>query len=193
MPKIVLVSGSIRRESANTAVIATIRRLIEQRDEQYEITELSLRDFPFFDEDLESAGGTPELLAAHAEVASADALIISSPAYNGYPSGVLKNALDWLSRPAGADRSPLEGLPAAVVSASPGQAGGENVQPHVRQILTNCGAKVIDSEQVAVGNALELRTPEGVITEPAVVSALAGLVDAVTGHIGAAVPQEAAA
>ncbi|MCL6733099.1 NADPH-dependent FMN reductase [Streptomyces neyagawaensis] len=192
MPKIVLASGSIRRESANAAVISTVRRLLEQRDESYEVTELSLRHFPLFDEDLESDGGTPELLAAKAQVASADVLIISSPAYNGYPSGVLKNALDWLSRPGDADRAPLEGLPTVVVSASPGPAGGENVQPHVRQILGNCGATLIDCDQVAVGNAIELRTPEGVITEPSVVKALDGLVDAVAGHLSAT-PQEAAA
>jgi chromate reductase len=188
MPKIVLMSGSIRRESADSAVIATIRRIIQDRDDRIEVSVVSPRDFPLFDEDVERAGHPAALRAARETVAGADALIVSTPAYNGYPSGVLKNALDWLSRPGGA--SPLTGRAVAVVSASPGRAGGANAVPHLRQILANCGAEVLAHEPVSVGDAVALRTAEGVYGDPDVLARLSGLVDAVLDRVAgpAAVP-----
>jgi chromate reductase len=94
---------------------------------------------------------------------------------------VLKNALDWLSRPAG--DSPLTGRRTALISASPGRSGGENSQAHLRQILLNCGAVVIEHDQVAVGNAVALRTDDGHIEEPVVVKELTKLVQTVLADI----------
>ncbi|MFF4604394.1 NADPH-dependent FMN reductase [Streptomyces sp. NPDC001339] len=183
MATIALLSGSLRAESSNSAVVATLRKLIEEGAGGHEATVVPLRDFPPFDEDVEHAGLPAALEAARARVSGADALIVCSPAYNGYPSGVLKNALDWLSRPGG--DSPLTGLPTAVLSASPGQAGGANVQPHVRQILANSGAAAVECDEVAVGNAISLRTPDGLIEDPAVLSRLAKLVDTVLAAVAA--------
>ncbi|WP_329177642.1 NAD(P)H-dependent oxidoreductase [Streptomyces decoyicus] len=183
MARIALISGSLRAESSNSAVVATIGKIIEGRAGGHEATVVPMRDFPPFDEDVERAGHPAPLEAARGQVAGADALIVCSPAYNGYPSGVLKNALDWLSRPGGG--SPLTNLPTAVLSASPGQAGGANVQPHVRRILANCGAAAVECDEVAVGDAISLRTSEGLIEDPAVVSELEKLVDAVLAAVAA--------
>lgn len=183
MARIALLSGSLRAESSNSAVVATIGKIIEGRAGGHEVAVVPVGDFPLFDEDVERAGHRAPLEAARGQVWGADALIVCSPAYNGYPSGVLKNALDWLSRPGG--RSPLTGLPTAVLSASPGRAGGANVQVHVRQILANCGALAVECDEVAVGDAISLRTAEGLIEEPAVVCELEKLVDAVLAAVAA--------
>ncbi|WP_340560985.1 NADPH-dependent FMN reductase [Streptomyces sp. GSL17-111] len=183
MPKIALLSGSLRRESSNTAVIATMRRILEQQ-EGCEAVDIALRSFPPFDEDVERSGGTQELRAVSALVAGSDALVISSPAYNGYPPGMLKNALDWLSRPPGG--GVIKGMPVGIASASPGRAGGANVQPRLAEILTNSGASVVEcATPVAVGNAVALRTPEGIITDAAVLADLERLVADVLAAVGA--------
>ncbi|MER0446903.1 NAD(P)H-dependent oxidoreductase [Streptomyces sp. Edi4] len=176
MARIALMSGSLRAESANSAVIATARHIIEGRAEGHRTSVVSPRDFPWFDEDVERTGAAEPLSAARERIATADALIISSPAYNGYPSGVLKNALDWLSRPTGGGA--LSGLPVAIASASPGRAGGANVQPHLRSILINCGAVVVECDEVAIGDAVRLRTAGGLIVEPGAVKTLERLTEA---------------
>ncbi|GAA2430234.1 NADPH-dependent FMN reductase [Streptomyces macrosporus] len=190
MAKIALLSGSLRRESANSAVLSTVQRLVTSRTGGHEVIRLRLRTFPLFNEDLARVGGTAALRSLLARFSTADALIVSSPAYNGYPPGVLKNALDWLSV-GGAD-SPLSGLPAAVVSASPGPAGGANVLPHLRRILANSGASVIEHTDVAIGDAVRLRTPEGLIAAPDVVDRLDRLVDTVLAAVSRANRREQA-
>ncbi|GAB3948992.1 NADPH-dependent FMN reductase [Streptomyces sparsus] len=176
MTKIALMSGSLRRKSVNSAAIATVQRLIERRGLGQGTFVVPLSAFPLFDEDMGGKGRPSPLLSVMDELRAADALIISSPAYNGYPPGILKNALDWLSwgEPGGV----LTELPVAVLSASPGREGGANVQPHLCQILANCGATVIPHEPVALGNATRLRTADGHFTDPGAVARLEGLVEA---------------
>ncbi|MEN8650852.1 NAD(P)H-dependent oxidoreductase [Streptomyces sp. 21So2-11] len=175
MARIALMSGSLRRESVNSSAVATVQRIIERRG-GHTTFRVPLRNFPLFDEDTERVGGMSRLWSTLEQFSTADALFISSPSYNGYPPGVLKNALDWLSL--GGGNSPLTGIPAAIASASPGRAGGANVQPHLRLILANCGARVIEHEEVAIGNAPRLRGPDGLFVEPGVVGHLERLVDA---------------
>ncbi|WP_434596769.1 NADPH-dependent FMN reductase [Streptomyces sp. A5-4] len=175
MARIAVMSGSLRRESVNSSAVLTVQRIIERRG-GHTTFRVPLRDFPLFDEDTERVGGMSRLLSALERFSTADALFISSPSYNGYPPGVLKNALDWLSL--GGENSPLAGVPASVASASPGRAGGANVQPHLRRILANCGARPIEHEEVAIGDATRLRGDDGLFIEPGVVGRLERLVDA---------------
>ncbi|MCH0540286.1 NAD(P)H-dependent oxidoreductase [Streptomyces sp. MUM 203J] len=176
MAKIALLSGSLRRESVNSAALATVRRVVERHRGGHAAFVVPLQSFPLFNEDTPAPRESGALRRALDDCAAADALIISSPAYNGYPPGVLKNALDWLSW--GGRRAPLAGLPAAVLSASPGPQGGANVLPHLRRILLNSGAAPIDHDGVAIGDAVRLRTPEGLFTDPGVVARVEDLVDA---------------
>ncbi len=90
--------------------------------------------------------------------------------------GVLKNALDWLSRPNG--ESVLSGRTVALTSASPGARGAVDAQTALARVLTKCGARVVDHEPVAVGRAGQLLSPEGDFTDPGTVAALGGLIDA---------------
>jgi chromate reductase len=176
--KIVLISGSVRRDSLNASVLATVRRLLAERPDgdAYEIGTLSVGLLPHFDWDVEQEDGSPAVRAAKQLVGDADALFISTPAYNGEMPGVLKNALDWLSRPNGT--SALTGRTVALTSASPGARGALDAQAALARVLTRCGAHVVDHTPVAIGRAGQLRTPDGDFTDPEVVTALAGLIDA---------------
>ncbi|WP_406444042.1 NAD(P)H-dependent oxidoreductase [Streptomyces sp. NBC_01613] len=178
MTKIVLISGSVRRDSLNASVLATVRRLLNERPDAgaYEIETLSVGLLPHFDWDVEQEDGSLAVRAAKKLVGDADALFISTPSYNGEMPGVLKNALDWLSRPGG--NSALTGQTVALASASPGARGAVDAQAALAGVLERCGARVVAHDPVAVRRAGQLRTAEGDFTDPEVVAALSGLIDA---------------
>ncbi|MGE5281167.1 MAG: NADPH-dependent FMN reductase [Chloroflexota bacterium] len=142
------ISGSLRRGSFNTALL---RAAAERLPAGAELVEYDgLRDVPPYDEDVEGAG-TPAAVAALREaVREADAVLIATPEYNSSIPGQLKNALDWVSRPAG--RSALNGKPAAVLGASTGMFGAVWAQAELRKALAAMGGRVIDAE-LGVGHA----------------------------------------
>ncbi|MEV4441286.1 NAD(P)H-dependent oxidoreductase [Streptomyces sp. NPDC049577] len=176
MIKLVLISGSLRRGSLNSAALRAVRRIIEDMPVDVEVVSLPIGRIPFYDGDVEEAGMTAAVEAARALVADADALVISTPSYNGAVSGVLKNALDWLSRPYGA--SPLTDKAVAVLSASPGGRGAVDAQPALLTVLRTCGAFVVEHPPVAIGQADQRLDRHGEMTDPEILDALRGLVGA---------------
>lgn len=175
--RIVLMSGSLRRGSVNSTAVATIGRLLARRSAQVHTPLLDLRTLPYYDQDLDAADGPAPVARARRLLGSADALVISTPSYNGGAPGVLKNALDWLSRPWG--DSALTGLPTALMSASPGPRGAADAQPGLRVNLERSGAVLIDHRPLALGDAEALpRTDQG-FTDPSVLALLEELADAV--------------
>jgi chromate reductase len=171
--KIVLVSGSARRESVNCAVLATVEGILADLPGAHEAAWLDITALPHYDWLLEQADASAGVRAAKELVSGADALFFSTPSYNGEMPGALKNALDWLSRPGGA--SPLKDKPAAVASASPGARGAVDAQPGLTGVLTRCGARVVEHGPVAVGGAGSLPREDGRYTDPEVVAQLTGL------------------
>jgi len=145
------ISGSLRHGSLNSALL---RAAAERLPAGVELVEFDrLREVPPYDEDVEAAG-TPEAVEALREaVRSADAILIATPEYNSSIPGQLKNALDWVSRPAG--KSALNGKPSAVVGASTGMFGAVWAQAELRKVLGAMGGRVIEAE-LAVGHAKEL-------------------------------------
>jgi chromate reductase len=142
------ISGSLRRDSYNTRLLAAAADVLPDDAELTVWT--GLRDVPPFDED-EEAGPTPAAVAELREaLAAADALLISTPEYNGSVPGQLKNALDWASRPHATN--PLRNLPVAAVGASTGGFGAVWAQADLRRILARIGARVVDAE-LAAGHA----------------------------------------
>ena len=129
------------------------------------VTVLEFKDYtlPLFDQDLEQAEGPPEAAVRLKEQFLAhDGLLISSPEYNSSISPLLKNAIDWVSRPA-EDESPLaayQGKVAALMAASPGALGGLRGLVHLRSILSNIGVLVLPN-QVAVPRAFEAFGEDG--------------------------------
>ncbi len=107
--------------------------------------------FPLYDGDLEVAEGIPPVVQVLADqIATADAIIIVGPEYNKAMSGVLKNALDWISRTKGA---PWRDKPVAILSAAAGRAGGERTQMTLRHAMTPFRPHLLTGPEMFVGGA----------------------------------------
>ncbi len=115
---LICISGSLRQDACNRRLLREAARLFGEA----RVIEADIR-FPLFDEDLQNADGIPEAVQRLADqIAAADAVLISTPEYNKNLSGVLKNALDWVSRVKG---NPWKDKPIALMAAADGRAGGE--------------------------------------------------------------------
>jgi chromate reductase len=135
--RILIISGSARRESLNTR-LAEVAAAARPADAVTLVNDLDR--LPFYNGDVEAAGVPTPVLELREAVAGADALVIATPEYNGTVPGMLGNAVDWLSRPAG--ESVLQGKPVVVLSASPSRYGGIRAAEHLRTVLGNVGAAV---------------------------------------------------
>ncbi len=136
------ISGSLRRDSLNSALLRAAGERLPAGAELVEYERL--REIPPYDADLE-AGSAPEVVVALREaVRGSDAVLLATPEYNHSLPGQLKNALDWISRPAGA--SALNGKPAAVVGASTGMFGAVWAQAEARKVLGALGGRVVETE-----------------------------------------------
>jgi chromate reductase, NAD(P)H dehydrogenase (quinone) len=184
MSSLLFVSGSLRRSSVNTAFASAARHIAETHASVDHTAWLELGDLPFYNGDVESVGTPPSVAAARGLVRAADAVLICTPAYNGSPPGVLKNALDWLSRPAGS--SALDGTVVATMSASPGRGGALDAQLRLREVLRRCGCTLVEVEPlVAIGGALDRCSPAGGLTDAV---ALTQITDLVTATLSAVRP-----
>ena len=145
------ISGSLRRDSYNTALL---RAAAERLPAGAELVEYEgLAAIPPYDADSE-AEGTPAAVEELRElVRGADAVLVATPEYNHSLPGQLKNALDWISRPAG--QSALNGKPAAAIGASKSMFGGVWAQAELRKVLGAMGGRVIEAE-LPVAHAHEL-------------------------------------
>lgn len=168
-PKILAFAGSTRADSYNKK----LARIAADgaREAGAEVTLIDLRDYPLplFDEDLERDQGPPDpALALKRLFFEHSGLLISSPEYNSSISAVLKNAIDWVSRPLPGERAfaPFAGKVAALVSASPGSLGGLRGLVHLRSILGNLKIIVLP-EQVAVPGADRAFDPAGQLIDQA--------------------------
>ena len=140
VPRVLGIAGSLRMESYN-------RRLLEAATEALPDVDWTIgriRAVPPFDADIEARGIPPAVERLKDQIAEADAIVIATPEYNHSVPGVLKNAIDWASRPP--DRSPLVGKPVVLLSASPGRGGGRRALDHLRQILESTDAEVLPNE-----------------------------------------------
>lgn len=144
MKKIVGISGSLRRGSANTAILRT---LAEQPPAGVQIEVLDIAAVPLFNEDLE--GNLPRsVVDLRAAVETADGVIFASPEYNHGTSGVLKNLIDWLSRPSG--KSVLLHKKTLLLSASPAFTGGVRSQAQLSYSLQGIGAIALDYPEIVI-------------------------------------------
>lgn len=145
----VTLLGSLRKGSLNGIVARTLPELAP---EGVTITPLgSIADFPHYDQDVQDQGFPAPVLAMAEQIRAADGLIIVTPEYNYSVPGVLKNALDWLSR---VTPQPLAGKPVALQTLSPGAIGGARAQYHLRQILVFQDAFVLNKPEVMIGQAM---------------------------------------
>jgi chromate reductase, NAD(P)H dehydrogenase (quinone) len=167
------ISGSLRRNSYNTALLRAAARALPGGVELARFG--ALADIPPFDEDLEREPGPGAVRRLREAIASADALLIATPEYNASIPGQLKNALDWASRPFVANA--LRGKPVAVIGASTGPFGAVWAQAELRKVLRTIGARVVERE-LAIGAAQEAFDPAGRLLDRSDFEALGEIVHA---------------
>ncbi len=165
--KILALAGSTRKESFNKKLVQTSAAIAIELGA--EVTVIDLRDYPLplFSGDLEELKGPPEnAIRLYELFKSHDAILIASPEYNSSISGLLKNTIDWVSRPRDSEPplAAFSGKVAGLLSASPGQLGGLRGLVHLRSILGSMGMLVIP-EQVAVGAAHEAFAEDGTLVD----------------------------
>jgi chromate reductase len=157
--RILGISGSLRRDSHNTRLLRASAGLLPDGVELEVFDQLAA--IPPFSEDDEHE--TPPAVAAlKAAIAGADAVLIATPEYNASIPGVLKNALDWVSRPIA--ETPLAGKPAAVIGASTSLFGAVWAQAETRKVLGTIGARVVDRE-LPIAHAEEALAADGLPLE----------------------------
>jgi len=172
------IAGSLRRESYNRALLRAAARLAPPGVALSTFERLG--EIPPYDDDVRLASGLPGPVAdLWRRVAEADAVLIACPEYNYGPSGVLKNAIDWISRPP-AD-TPLRHKPVAMMGASTGNFGTARAQLSLRNTLAYLDAYVLARPEVAVFRAAERFDAAGELVDEAgrelVAQLVAGLVD----------------
>jgi chromate reductase len=139
--RILGISGSLRRDSHNTRLLRGLANLLPEGIELEVFDQLGA--IPPYNED-EEHETPPAVAALNAAIAGADAVLVATPEYNASIPGVLKNALDWVSRPI--QSTPLRGKPAAVIGASTSLFGAVWAQAETRKVLSTIGARVVDRE-----------------------------------------------
>lgn len=148
--RVLAISGSLRRDSHNTALLRAAAALAPAGVE-LELWD-GLKTIPPYDEDDDRDLAPASVTALRSAVAGADAVLFATPEYNHSVPGALKNALDWVSRPHATN--PLRNKPVAVVGASTGIFGAVWAQAELRKVLGAIGARVLDRE-LAVGRAAQ--------------------------------------
>ncbi|WP_292289051.1 NAD(P)H-dependent oxidoreductase [Marivita sp.] len=155
--KLLGLCGSLRSASTNRLLMREAARRFGPSD----FVEADLR-VPLYDGDLENDSGIPEAVQTLSDqIAEADAVIVATPEYNKGISGVLKNALDWVSRTSGA---PWAGKPVALMSATAGRAGGERTQNMARLCLTPFRPHIVPGPEVLVGATFQQWDEDGRLT-----------------------------
>jgi chromate reductase len=158
--KIATIAGSLRQASTNQGLI---RACIDIAPEGVDFEALSIGDMPHYDGDV-AAGGEPESVAAFkAGIARADALLIATPEYNYSIPGVLKNAIDWASRPA--YQSVFAGKKTAMLGAAYSVVGTARAQSHLKHVLLGMATPVFAYPEVLVGSAKTKFDAEGNLTD----------------------------
>jgi NAD(P)H-dependent FMN reductase len=178
-PKILVLAGSTRTGSLNRKLAHLVAGAL--RNTGMPVTLADMRDYPMplYDGDTEAAQGVPGNVLRFKElVRGHDALVIASPEHNGSFSALLKNTIDWISRPSPGE-PPLavfRGKQAALLSASPSPGAGKRGLRHLRELLEMIGMKAVPA-QVAVARATEAFDASGELVRPEDQAAVRQLVE----------------
>lgn len=158
--KVLGFAGSLRKDSYNRAALQAAQELLPT-GMTLEIFDLA--PIPLFNEDVEREGFPAAVVEFKERIATADALLIATPEYNYSIPGVLKNALDWASRPPG--QSPLMGKPLAFMGASTGYFGSSRAQYHLRQVCVVLNMHPVNSPEVFISGAASKFDESGRLTD----------------------------
>jgi chromate reductase len=176
--RVLAIPGSLRSDSHNRKLLLAAAELFPGEVE-VEIWD-GLKDVPPYDEDDDGADAPAAVERLRSAIAGADALLFATPEYNHSIPGVLKNAIDWASRPAGA--SVFMNKPAAVVGASTGAFGAVWAQAELRKVLASPGARVVEGE-LALGHAHERFDSSGALRDANLREELQEVVDTLVASV----------
>ncbi|MDB5751595.1 MAG: NADPH-dependent reductase family protein [Ramlibacter sp.] len=157
--KILGICGSLRQASYNGMALRAARKLAPAGIE-VEIADIA--GIPMYNDDVRTAGEPAAVARLKAQVRAADAVLLVSPEYNFSVPGVLKNTLDWMSRP---PEPPFDGKPVAIMGASGGPLGTARGQYHLRQVLVYMNTFTVNKPEVFIGNAQTKFNAEGELTD----------------------------
>jgi chromate reductase, NAD(P)H dehydrogenase (quinone) len=163
MTVIVGLSGSLRRGSLNTALLAAATRLMPAGAV---LDVATIHGIPLYDGDLEAEQGIPAAVTALKDrIAAAQGLLLVTPEYNNAMPGVFKNAIDWLSRPASDIARVFGGKPVGLIGASPGGFGTILAQDAWLPVLRTLGAQLYTGGRLMVSRAHTLLGPDGALAD----------------------------
>ena len=153
------VAGSLRQKSYNRAAL---RAAIELAPADMTIETFDLAPIQPYNEDVKQQGFPPPVQELREKIRAADALLIVTPEYNYSIPGVLKNAIDWASRP---PDQPFEGKPIAIMGASPGRLGSARAQYHLRQCFVFLNGLIMNRPEVMIAGAPQMFDEQGRLTD----------------------------
>src|SRR5215469_4919531 len=145
--KVLAICGSLRKGSYN---MAALRIAIAQKPPGMTIEVADISQFPLYNEDVRAQGFPAPVETLRRQIKEADALLFACPEYNYSMPGVLKNAIDWASRP---PDQPFAGKPAAIMGATAGMAGGAHAQGDLRRAFVFLDVHPINKPEVRIGQA----------------------------------------
>lgn len=171
------ISGSLRNGSYNTQLLYEASRLMPS-DMAFERFDLS--DIPLYNDDVRMAGYPAAVVEFREKIEAADALLIATPEYNGSISGVLKNALDWASRP---PSPPVNGKPVAILGATTGHYGTSKAQLHLRTVCSSLNMHAVNRPKVLISRAQDAFNAQGRLVDDAARHYLSDLMQALADWI----------
>ena len=157
--KVLAMVGSPRQGSYNKLAL---RAALELKPAGMEIESFDIAPLPLYNDDLREQGYPPAVQEFRERIRAADALLIVTPEYNYSLPGVLKNAIDWASRPPG---QPLDDKPAAIMGASTGRLGTARAQYHLRQVAVFVNMHVLNRPEVMIAGAAKAFDASGRLTD----------------------------
>ena len=166
------ISGSIRRGSCSTAILEALRLRLAKHG-RAEMTLFGLEDIPPYNGDLDGDTPPQPVRALKHAIQTSTGIVLCSPEYNHGISGVLKNALDWASRPA--PNSPLKGKPALIMTSSPGATGGVRAQYQLRETLVSTFSRVVITPEIVIPHVFQKMVDGVFADEPNLSFAEAGI------------------
>jgi NAD(P)H-dependent FMN reductase len=173
MANIIGISGSLRRGSFNSALL---RAAAEAMPSGSTLTIASIRDVPLYDGDVEAAGIPASVQRLKEQLVAADGLLLATPEYNNSMPGVLKNTIDWLSRPASDIPRVFTGRPSAIMGATPGRGGTILSQAAWLPVFRTLGLLQWSGPRIYVMGASRVFDAQGALVDEDVRKLLAGFV-----------------
>lgn len=166
--KLVAFCGSLRKASFNHMALAAF---IERVPAGVTVQTVEIGDWPLYNADIQATGFPDKVQAAHQAMVAADGIVFATPEYNYSISGVLKNAIDWLSR---MTPQPFAAKPIAIIGATMGLLGTARAQYHLRQMMVFLDGRPVNKPEVMIAQA-QNKFVDGKLTDEATGKMLADL------------------